>query len=95
MVNKVVKIDELPWRKSQTYFTNVDFKNVKFMARATVKHLGEKRENLIKTSLYKTELKKALNKSAENEHIENYIESRRQNWNFIPDCVKNCRYIAV
>ena len=95
MVNKVVKIDELPWRKSQTYFTNVDFKNVKFMARATVKHLGEKRENLIKTSLYKTELKKAPNKSAENEHIENYIESRRQNWNFIPDCVKNCPYIAV
>ena len=95
MVNSVVKIDDLPWRKSEHYFTNVDFKHIKWLARETVEHLGEKRRILIKNSLFKTKLKQAPNRAEENKIIETFIESRREFWNYVPECVRHCEFQTV
>ena len=94
-VNAVVKIDKLPWRQSENYFKNVDFKNVKWLSRETVNHLKEKRRELINSSLYAKQLKKAENRAKENEYIQIFVESRRNEWNYVPPCMLNCEFEVV
>ena len=65
------------------------------MCRETVHHLKENRENLIKVSLYKKQLKNAENRAKENELIQQFIESRRSEWNFIPACMIDCEFEVV
>ena len=94
-VNAVVKIDKLPWRQSENYLKNVDFKSVKWLSRETVNHLKEKRRELINSSLYAKQLKKAENRAKENEYIQIFVESRRNEWNYVPPCMLNCEFEVV
>ena len=76
-VNNALKIEDAPWRKSSTYFVNVAFEMVKFMARQYVEPLVENRKNIIKKSVYAHELKHIKSRDQQNIIISQYIESTR------------------
>ena len=53
---------------------------VKFMARSYVEPLVEKRQTIVKNSLYTHELKHLKSRDAQNSIISTYVESRRCFW---------------
>ena len=94
-VNNALKIEDAPWRKSSSYFVNVAFEMVKFMARQYVEPLVENRKNIIKKSVYAHELKHLKSREQQNIIISHYIESRRIYWiqQAIPKELENVQFV--
>ena len=91
-VNTVLPMNDAPWRKSENYFKNVAFEKIKCMARCYLEPLFEKREKIIKNSLYFHDLKKLESREQEMSIMSEYLESRRTFWNFCPEELKNTRF---
>ena len=87
-VNAELPFSEAPWRKDNKYFEKVDFEKVGFLARCYTEKLAEKRAQIIKESLYNKELKKLETREQENKKMSEYIENRREYWNFTPNALE-------
>ena len=93
-VNSVLKIEDSPWRKSNTYFKHVAFEKLKFMARQYVEPLAENRQNIVKQSLYFHELKSIKSREIQNIIISVFVESRRDFWHQqgVPKELENSKF---
>ena len=85
IANATIKWNELPWLKSPTFFKERWWGSVKIVARESVECLGKKRQEIIKNSLYVQKLSKIKTLKQEKIEVSNFIESRRENWTFIPE----------
>ena len=96
-MNKAVKIEDSPWRKSGQYFVNVAFEHVKLMARSYVEPLVENRQKIVKNSVYTHELKHLRTRELQNLIISTYVESRRCFWikKAVPLELENTKFVLV
>ena len=62
---------------------------MKIVARESVECLVKKRQEIIKKSLYVQKLSKLKTLKLEKNEVSNFIESRRENWTFIPEGLLN------
>ena len=84
IVSSVLEFGELPWRLNPTFFEGEDWRSIRTVAREQVNHLGLKRRDIIRESLYTQQLKDLPTLYDENCAIAQYCENRRDSWNFVP-----------